>query len=97
MNLQDPKQANYEEGLEEYNSGNLAKAIEQYRKSIELAYNDIPMDQLFVFEKSIELAQIYLESNQPQNVLPYASQAFNIFQSNRSEVFSSLQCRVTVS
>jgi CHAT domain-containing protein len=89
MNLQDPKQANYEEGLEEYNSGNLAKAIEQYRKSIELAYNDIPMDQLFVFEKSIELAQIYLESNQPQNVLPYASQAFNIFQSNRSEVFSS--------
>ena len=89
MNLPDSKEANYEEGLKQYNNGNLSKAIGYYRKSIEIAHKETPVDQLFIFEKSIELAQIYLESNQPQDILFFASQAFNIYQSNRSGVISA--------
>jgi CHAT domain-containing protein/outer membrane protein assembly factor BamD (BamD/ComL family) len=89
MNLQNSKELSYEDGLKQYNDGNLNKAIGHYRKSIELACDQAPVDQLFVFEKSIELAQIYLESNQPQGVLSYASLAYKIYQSDTSGVLSA--------
>jgi tetratricopeptide (TPR) repeat protein len=89
MNLPDSKNTCYEEGLKQYNNGNLAKAISHYRKSIDLAYLEKAVDQLFIFEKSIELAQICLEANLFHDVLQFVNQAFGIYNNNKPRIITS--------
>jgi CHAT domain-containing protein len=96
MNSQNSKEFFYEYGLREYDKGKLDKAIVYYRKSITKAHMEEPADQLFVFEKSIELAHIYVEFNKPECALPYANQAYDIFQNHTLEVSSSNEYAVFI-
>jgi len=88
MNFRDSKESLHEKGLKEYNEGNLSSAIKYYRESIEIAAKDPPVNQSFVFKTSIEIAQVYIESSQPQEALPYTDQAYSILQSDTSGVIS---------
>ena len=83
------KEAIYEEGLNQYNTGEAQKAIGYYRKCIELASREVPADFLFIFNKCTELAQIYLESNQLQDVSSYTETAFSTYQDHLSLIISS--------
>lgn len=89
MNLGLSKSNLYNDGLKNYEEGNLSGAILKYQRSLEAAATEIPADKIFIFKRSTELAQIFIESNQPQYAVDYVNRAFNLLKSDTSLVLSS--------
>ena len=76
------KEKLYYDGLKNYENGNLFKAIMYFNKSIDAAEKEISVDKIFIFKRSIELARMHLEANQPQNTVQYAIGAFDILRND---------------